>query len=50
MSFSMKQVLDMLADPEEDIIDNIGFILTVFRDNCNSDSDYIILDKILKRL
>lgn len=49
MNLSMKKVLDILNETEGDItLNQLGFILTVIRDNVTDDDVYNVLDRVIK--
>jgi Ca2+-binding EF-hand superfamily protein len=49
MTISMKQALNILNEKKGDInLNDLGFILTVIRDNASDDEVYKVLNSILK--
>jgi hypothetical protein len=50
MTLSEKEVLDILNNDKENLYDNLGFILTVIRDNTSDDNTFMFLDKLVHRM
>jgi hypothetical protein len=50
MTISEQRVLDMLMNVHEDINYNLGFILTVIKDNTTDDNTHKFLTLLIKRM
>lgn len=51
MTLSMRRVLDTLNEKKENIdLNDLGFVLTVFRDNVSDDEVHEILDSFVHQL
>ena len=49
-TMSVQLANDSLDNLNEDIYKNLGFIITVIRDNTQCDETFYLLDKLVKRL
>lgn len=50
MTISQEKVLDLIRDNDSFSCNNLGFILTVLRDNCCDDDLHGYLDLLVKEL